>query len=108
MRELFYYKMQQKSITKCIKFFIKKCDSFITKCDDFMMNCDSTGVYKRLTLWRKIYLHSLNIFRGIKTRDMFMVSNNVCSVFITISLCETIDVAVRLILQSKRHLIFGK
>ena len=35
MRQLFYYKMRQKSITKCVRFFITKCDSFITKCDSY-------------------------------------------------------------------------
>ena len=35
MRELFYYKMRQKFITKCARFFISKCDSFITKCDSY-------------------------------------------------------------------------
>ena len=33
MGQLFYYKMQQKFIKKCVSFFITKCDSFVTKCD---------------------------------------------------------------------------
>ena len=63
MRQLFYYKMQQKFITKCVRFFITKCDSFILKCDinykmrrfyyemrqllqnaTFITNCDSTDI----------------------------------------------------------------
>ena len=32
MRQLFYYKIRQNVITKCVRFFITKCDSFITKC----------------------------------------------------------------------------
>ena len=61
MRQLFYYKLRQKFITKCVRFFITKCDSFTTKCDryyqlrqfyykmrqllqnaTFITNCDST------------------------------------------------------------------
>ena len=34
-RDRYYYKMRQKFITKCVKFFITKCDSFITKCDSY-------------------------------------------------------------------------
>ena len=30
-----YYKMRQKFITKCVRFFDTKCDSFITKCDSY-------------------------------------------------------------------------
>ena len=30
-----YYKMRQKFITKCVRFFITKCDSFVTKCDSY-------------------------------------------------------------------------
>ena len=59
--KLFYYKMRQKFITKCVRFYITKCDSFNIKCDSyyklrrfyykmqqllqnatFMTNCDST------------------------------------------------------------------
>ena len=36
MRQLFYYKMQQKSITKCVRFFITKCNSFKTKSDSYL------------------------------------------------------------------------
>ena len=55
MRQLFYYIMRQKFITKCVRFFITKCDSFIqnaavflqnvaviTKCDNFITKCDIT------------------------------------------------------------------
>ena len=35
MRQLFDYKIRQKFITKCLSFFITKCDSFITKCDSY-------------------------------------------------------------------------
>ena len=35
MRQLFYYNMRQKFITKCVRFFITKCNSFITKCDSY-------------------------------------------------------------------------
>ena len=35
MRQLLYYKMRQKFITKCVGFFIKECDSFITKCENY-------------------------------------------------------------------------
>ena len=35
MRQLFYYKMRQKCITKCARFFIKKCESFIRTCDSY-------------------------------------------------------------------------
>ena len=57
------YKMWQKFITKCVRFFITKCNSFITKCDSyyklrqlyykirqllqnvtFITNCDSTSM----------------------------------------------------------------
>ena len=31
MRQLFYYKIRQNVITKCVRFFITKCDSFVTK-----------------------------------------------------------------------------
>ena len=63
MRQLFYYKMWPKFITKCVRFFITKCNSFITKCDSyyklrqlyykirqllqnvtFTPNCDSTSM----------------------------------------------------------------
>ena len=63
MRQLFYYTIQHKFITKCVRFFITKCDSFVTKCDSyyklrqfyyklrqslqnatFITNCDSTGL----------------------------------------------------------------
>ena len=43
--QLFYYKMRQKFITKCVKFFIKKCYSFITKCD---------GYYKMRQFYHKL------------------------------------------------------
>ena len=39
MRQLFYYKMRQKFITKCVRFLLQNttviriCDDFITKCD---------------------------------------------------------------------------
>ena len=32
MRQLFYYEMWQKFITKCVKLFITNCNSFITNC----------------------------------------------------------------------------
>ena len=35
MRQLFYYKMRQKFIAKCVRFFITKCDSFISKCGSY-------------------------------------------------------------------------
>ena len=35
MRQLFYYKMRQTFITKCVRLFTTKCDSFITKCDSY-------------------------------------------------------------------------
>ena len=35
MRQLFYYKVRQKFITKCVRFFITKCDDFITKCNSY-------------------------------------------------------------------------
>ena len=62
------------------------------------------GCTKDSLFGQKICLHSLKI----STHDMFIVSYNVCSVFINIFLCETIDIAARLILESERHLIFGK
>ena len=34
--------------TKCVRFFIAKCDSFITKCDDFIKQCDSYYKMRRL------------------------------------------------------------
>ena len=39
MRQLFYYKMRQKFITKFFRFSIIKSDSFITKCDSFITKC---------------------------------------------------------------------
>ena len=33
MRQLFYYKMRQNFITKCVRFIITKCDS--SKCDSY-------------------------------------------------------------------------
>ena len=57
MRLLFHYKMRQKFITKCIRFFITKYDSITTKydsittkCTDFITNCDS--YYKMRCLLR--------------------------------------------------------
>ena len=35
MRQQFCYKMWQKFITKCVRFFIRKGDTFVTKCDSF-------------------------------------------------------------------------
>ena len=35
MRLLPYYKMRQKFISKCVRFFITKCDSFIMKFDRY-------------------------------------------------------------------------
>ena len=35
MRQQIYYKMRQKFITKCVRFFITKCDNFITICDSY-------------------------------------------------------------------------
>ena len=35
MRQPFYYKMQQKLITKWVRLFISKCDSFIIYCDSY-------------------------------------------------------------------------
>ena len=32
---LFYYKMWQKFIEKCVRCFVIKCDSFITKCNSY-------------------------------------------------------------------------
>ena len=37
MRQLFYYEMRQKFITKFVRFFITKCDSLITNCDSTLM-----------------------------------------------------------------------
>ena len=55
MRLLFHYKMRQKFITKCIRFFITKYDSvttkydsITTKCTDFITNCDSYYKMRRL------------------------------------------------------------
>ena len=69
MRQLFYYKIRQKFITKCVRFFIAKCDSYyklrvllqnatvITNCEfyykmrqllqnaTFITNCDSTTAH---------------------------------------------------------------
>ena len=54
MRQLFYYKMRQKLITKCVRFFITKCDSFIIKRDSCykMNNCITRrdSHYKNSTL----------------------------------------------------------
>ena len=33
MRQLLYYKLPQTFVTKCVRFFVTKCDGFITKCD---------------------------------------------------------------------------
>ena len=35
MRQLIYYKMRQKFVAKCVRFFFTNCDSFITKCDSY-------------------------------------------------------------------------
>ena len=62
MRLLIHYKMRQKFITKCIRFFITKYDSITTKydsittkydsittkCIDFITNCDSFYKMRRL------------------------------------------------------------
>ena len=48
MRQLFYYKMRQKFITKCVGFFITKCNSFVTKCDDFITTFNSYYKLRRL------------------------------------------------------------
>ena len=54
MRQLFYYKMREKFITKCVRFFITKCDSCyklrqlyykmrqLLQNATFITNCDST------------------------------------------------------------------
>ena len=54
MPQLFYYKMRQNFITKCVKFLLQNatvllqntiaitnCDDFFTKCDNFITNCDT-------------------------------------------------------------------
>ena len=43
--------MRQKFITKCVRFFITKCDSFITKCDSY---------YKMQRLLQIAAVHSQN------------------------------------------------
>ena len=35
MGQLFYYKMRQNLIAKCVRCFVTKCDSFITKFDSY-------------------------------------------------------------------------
>ena len=42
MSQLLYYKMQLKFITKCVRFFLKKCDSFITNAK-FIKNTSVQG-----------------------------------------------------------------
>ena len=42
----------------------------------------------------------------VSTQDAFMVSYDVCSLFIIIPLGETIDIAVKLILEKKKDLKF--
>ena len=51
MRQLLYYKMRLKFITKCVRFSITKCDSFIIKCDEFITKCD--GYYEMQRLLQK-------------------------------------------------------
>ena len=45
MRQLFYYKMRQKFIAKCARFFITKRDSFITKCSSY---CKTRRFYYKI------------------------------------------------------------
>ena len=47
------------------------------------------GCTKDSPFGQRIYLHSLKI----SAHNMFIVSYNVCSIFINISLCQTIDIA---------------
>ena len=58
MQQLIYYKMRQKFVTKCVRFFITNCDSFITKCD----------VYYKLQHYNELLIDFIfwnNIFRWI-------------------------------------------
>ena len=45
-------------ITKCVRFFITKCDRFITKCDDCITKCDS--YYKMRRLLQLATVHSFS------------------------------------------------
>ena len=56
----FILKMQQKFITKFIRFLITKCDDFITKCDSYykMRRLLQTATVNRDILLRYCYLHT--------------------------------------------------
>ena len=40
MQQLSYYKLRQKFVTKCVRFFVTKCDSFITICNSYYKMCE--------------------------------------------------------------------
>ena len=77
--------MRQKFITKCVKFFITKCDSFIRNCDSYykmrrlfykmrqlLQNatlitiCDSTTIDINLKISATVYLKVTNTNIDIK------------------------------------------
>ena len=77
MRKLFYYKMRQKFITKCVSFYITKCDSYyklrrfyykmrqLSQNATFITYCDSTGIFAKmvedLTIFAFFFLSGFSI-----------------------------------------------
>ena len=85
MRQLCYYEMRRKFITKYVKPVITKCNSFfvqnatvVTKCDDFITKCNS--YYKMRRLLEIVRLHSFcSCSKSRKYINTFVKQINVLS-----------------------------
>lgn len=65
MRRLFYYKIREKFITKCVRSFITKCNSVITKCDSYYkMFC-----LLKNALVQRLIIHTTNTCAVVKLGD---------------------------------------
>ena len=85
MQQLIYYKMRQKFITKCLRFFITKCNScyklrqFYYKMRQllqnatFITNCDSTNTSASTLIRGTVIIYltiSMPIFPFLSANDM--------------------------------------
>ena len=58
--------------------------------------------------WTKDSFTSIKDVPKVNTQDAFMVSFDICSLFINIPLSETIGIAFKLILENKEDLQFSE
>ena len=58
--------------------------------------------------WMEDSFTFIKDIQEVSTQDSFMVSHDVCSLFTNMSLSETVDIAVKLILENKEDLKFSE